>query len=591
MPLLLLGAALAGALLPASAPAMAYEERLYDAARRDASSLLASERSQRFRDRWESVIGKFQAIADRYPAAPQAPDALYQAGDLWRRLYKRSWLKDDLESARRAFERVARAYPRHALADDALLARADVLETLGRKKEAYQALQGLLSLYARRETAEKARARLADLSSFAPAPRQAAAMPRGGEVATPAAPPTAAFATVTEMRAWSNPEYTRVVIYASSPVKVTKRMLPADEKAGKSPRLFLDLSAARLARGLGDPIPVKDGLLRQVRSSQNDADTVRVVLDLDSVEDHLLFTMDNPFRVVLDVTGKGGRLPAVAGSVPLGGDTGEQPLSLTRQMGLGVKVIAIDPGHGGRDPGAIGPTGVQEKDVNLALARKLREILQQQGFQVHLTRENDVFIPLEDRPAFARDQGADLFISLHCNANRNRAMRGIATYFLGVAKDRESSEAAMLENAISENTMGDLEQILLDLARATNLRESSSLAESIQAVICREVRCRYSAAGEDNGVKQAPFYVLMGTTNSRRRPMPAVLLETSFISNREEEKLLADNGFQDLMARSISGGVKSYADSLSPAAMGVPPAHPAPAMDASPAAPPAREPS
>ncbi len=580
-------------LLPAAAPAKPYPERLYEAARRDADSLLASERSQRFRDRWESVIGKFSTIADKYPAAPQAPDALYQAGDLWRRLYRKSWLKDDLDRSRRSFERLVRAYPRHELADDALLARADVLETLGRKKEAYETLQDLLSRHPRRETAEKARAQLAELSSFSPAARRTAPAPRPAAAAgVPSAPATAAPVTVTEVRAWSNPDYTRVVIYASGPLKVTKRVLPADEKAGKTPRLFLDLTAARLARGLGDPIPVKDGLLHQIRSSQNDADTVRVVMDIDSIDDHLLFTMDNPFRVVLDVSGKGGKLPAAAEGAPAGGDTGDQPLSLARQMGLGVKVIALDPGHGGRDPGARGPTGVQEKDVNLAVARKLREFLQQKGYQVHLTRESDVFIPLEDRPAFARDHGADLFISVHCNANRNRAMRGIATYFLGVAKDRESSEAAMLENAISENTMGDLEQILLDLARAANLRESSSLAESIQAEICRGIRCRYSAAGEDNGVKQAPFYVLMGTTNSRRKPMPAVLLETSFISNPEEEKLLADPDFQDQLARSITDGVRSYADSLSPAAMGFPPSSSTPAEAASPApGPPAREPS
>jgi N-acetylmuramoyl-L-alanine amidase len=556
---------LATMLLPAgAAAARPYGDRLYDAAQRDADALLASERSMRYRDRWEAVIGKYQVVADRYPDCESAAAALFQAGDLWRRLYRRSWLKEDLSRSLKSFERIVRSYPRSELADDALLGQADVLETMGRKADAYKALRNLIDRYPRGDTVARARGKLTDLAAFAPAPPRKEPLSLSPRATAPSAP-----AAVSEVKTWSNPEYTRVVIYTSGPVTVKKHLLAANEAAGKPPRLFLDLFRARLARGLSDPIPVGDGLLRQVRSSQFDASTVRIVLDIDSLQDHLIFTMENPFRVVVDVTGKGGRIPAASDAPAMRGTT-DDPLSLARQMGLGVKVIVLDPGHGGKDPGAIGPTGLQEKDVNLALARALRDLLTGKGYDVFLTRETDVFVPLEARPAFARDHGADLFISLHCNANRNRAARGIATYFLGVAKDRESSEAAMLENAISENTLGDLEQVLLDLARASTLRESSSLAESLQATICRQVKCRYSAAGEDNGVKQAPFYVLMGTTNSRRKPMPAVLVETSFISNHEEEKLLADPAFQGSLVQALAGGVQAYVDSLGPAALGIP---------------------
>jgi len=174
-----------------------------------------------------------------------------------------------------------------------------------------------------------------------------------------------------------------------------------------------------------------------------------------------------------------------------------------------------------------------------------------------MTRETDVFVPLHERTAFANQNRADLFISIHTNASRNSRVRGIETYFLGVAKSREASETAMLENAISQQALSDLEKILLDLTRTSNLKQSSVLAESIQENLVWGIDGSFRGV-PNLGVKQASFYVLIGAQ------MPAVLVETSFISNPTGENLLSRQDYREQLARSILRGILSYALALSP---------------------------
>jgi N-acetylmuramoyl-L-alanine amidase len=234
----------------------------------------------------------------------------------------------------------------------------------------------------------------------------------------------------------------------------------------------------------------------------------------------------------------------------------DAPLPLAQQLGLGVRIIVLDPGHGGKDPGAIGPRGLKEKDVTLALAKRIKPLLEEQGYTVLLTRETDVFMGLPERTAFANQNRADLFISIHTNASRSNRVRGIETYFLGVAKSREASETAMLENAISQQALSDLEKILLDLTRTSNLKQSSVLAESIQESMFGGLSGKFSGI-RDLGVKQASFYVLIGAQ------MPAVLVETSFISNPTAERLLAKEDYRNALAQSILKGILRYVNGLS----------------------------
>jgi N-acetylmuramoyl-L-alanine amidase len=219
-----------------------------------------------------------------------------------------------------------------------------------------------------------------------------------------------------------------------------------------------------------------------------------------------------------------------------------------------VDVIVIDPGHGGRDPGAIGRRGTREKDVVLKVAKKLKRILEREtNLKVYLTRDSDVFVPLRERTRMANRLGADIFISLHCNFARSRTAQGIETYFLSEARTEWERAVAAFENAAlryeldsSIDTTDILKYILMDLAQTEFLKESQDLAAFVQEAMVKKTR-RLS-----RGVKQAGFYVLAGAY------MPSILVEISFISNVTEEKLLRSSKFQERIARGIADGIKEF---------------------------------
>ncbi|GAC1559096.1 MAG: hypothetical protein NVS2B9_20870 [Myxococcales bacterium] len=215
--------------------------------------------------------------------------------------------------------------------------------------------------------------------------------------------------------------------------------------------------------------------------------------------------------------------------------------------------MVIDPGHGGRDAGAIGPHGLREKDVALSIARKLASRLRAQGLEVVLTRDRDVFVPLDDRTRIANEARADLFVSIHCNAARKRKLSGVETWTLNVASNRYAARLAAFENAADERTVSDLRLILADLATKANASDARELASSVQTSLVRNLRSRVGSV-RDNGVKQALFYVLLGTH------MPSILVETAFLSNPEEEKRLRSARYQDGTAEAIARGVRDFLD-------------------------------
>lgn len=221
-----------------------------------------------------------------------------------------------------------------------------------------------------------------------------------------------------------------------------------------------------------------------------------------------------------------------------------------------VKIIVLDPGHGGKDPGATGKLSL-EKDITLDMAYLVKEKLEKQidGVKVLLTRSRDEFVSLQARTQFANNQHAHLFISLHCNAALAKTSQGIETFFLSTARTTESRAVEALENSVVMTYEGgqeavknydDLQMILADLHQSEQLEESSNLALRLQSSLIE------STNGVDRGVKQAGFYVLRGAF------MPSVLVELGFISNEEEEKKLMDKAYQQTLADSIVRGIKSF---------------------------------
>jgi len=227
--------------------------------------------------------------------------------------------------------------------------------------------------------------------------------------------------------------------------------------------------------------------------------------------------------------------------------------SLAAQLGLKVRRVVVDAGHGGKDTGAIGPHGLREKDMALAIARKVTARLRSLGFVVVMTRSGDTFVPLDDRTRIANEARADLFISIHCNAAKKRKLEGVETWTLNVASDRYAARLAAFENADADRTVSDLRLILADLATKANASDARDLAQSVQSSLMRTLRGSVGAV-HDHGVKQALFYVLLGTH------MPSILVETGFISNPAEEARLKSARFQEGTAEAIARGVKDFVD-------------------------------
>lgn len=214
--------------------------------------------------------------------------------------------------------------------------------------------------------------------------------------------------------------------------------------------------------------------------------------------------------------------------------------------------IVIDPGHGGKAPGAVGPNGEREKDITLAVSKEIARRLREKGFEVFLTRDTDVYLPLEERTAFANRNKADLFVSVHVNANEKDSLQGVETYFLNLTTDAASMKVAKRENAMTSASLGSLQLIIKDLMLNAKINESSRFASSIQNSIVSSLE-KSGHERKDHGVRQAPFYVLLGAQ------MPSVLVEIGFITNAVECRLLHEEAYQNSIIDGIVRGISTYA--------------------------------
>ena len=230
--------------------------------------------------------------------------------------------------------------------------------------------------------------------------------------------------------------------------------------------------------------------------------------------------------------------------------------SLIRTLGLKVGRIVIDPGHGGHDTGTVGPSGLQEKDLVLDIALKLKTLVEAKlGSEVLLTREDDTFIPLEERTAMANHSQADLFLSIHANSSRNRRVSGVETFFLDFASSAEAEEIAARENSSAQKTIFELQDLVQKIALKEKIDESRELAQIVQKTVTSQLQKAHSQT-RDRGVKQAPFIVLIGAN------MPSILSEVSFMSNPSDEKLLKSSGYRQKLAEALCRGIEAYAEAL-----------------------------
>ena len=505
-------------------------------------NLRENSRKMKYRDNWLRCIDKFQSVYDKDPDGPWAPAGLFMAATLYQKLYGYSHASDDLESAHSIFNQIITRFPGSRYQ---VKASSAIQDMPGSAKKPLAAEPDPI--------AEKIKSREDQTASIESNKGPSTRPARGG------------MATITNLRFWSNPNYTRVVIDADREADYYHHLLKKDPSLNKPQRLYVDLSDSRLGDQIRKSIPIHDDLLTDARAGQYTSDSVRVVVDIKSFETYKIFSLKDPFRIVIDVwgskTAKAPDAPRPSVTVKKGGKL--PPGSLAKQLALGVRRVVIDPGHGGKDYGAPGYLkGVHEKQVSLQIARQLaKKIKAELGLEVILTRNRDRFLTLEERTAFANTKSADLFISIHTNASRDRRAYGIETYFLNLATDEEAIRVAAMENATSTKNISDLQKILYDLMQNAKINESSRLAAYVQSSTIGHLKNKGYSRIKSKGVKQAPFYVLLGAQ------MPSILIETSFISNARECKRLISPKFQERLAEGIVEGIRSYIKATSPTAL------------------------
>ncbi|MBA4366100.1 MAG: N-acetylmuramoyl-L-alanine amidase [Desulfobacterium sp.] len=512
--------------------------------------LLENQKKQQDRKSWLYCIQKYKEVHRLNPYGPWAAAGLYKTGLLYAGLYRLSNINSDRKEALTFFEQIIKQYPKSRYKNQAVdeIRRISIISPVVESTEVR---------YIKRKAGL--------LQKKINPPKIPEQEPAAKETPLPLFPK--GFSTVKDLRFWSNPNYTRIVIDSDKETSFTHCLLKKDPSISKPERLYVDLSKSRLGKTFEKTKQINDDLLKDARAGQYTADTVRVVIDIKSFKNYKIFSLKNPFRIVIDVWGKNGKQEKYVKKSPpekaYYPSTNKKitPSAIAKQLALGVQTIVIDPGHGGHDFGAPGYIkGTHEKDIVLKLAKNLaRKIKDTIHCNVILTRETDRFLTLEERTAIANTKNADLFISIHTNASRDKRAYGIETYFLNLATDDESIMVAAKENATSTKNISDLQSILLDLMQNAKINESSRLATHVQDSMFHRLREQYNQI-KSKGVKQAPFYVLLGAQ------MPAVLIETAFISNESECKRLINSTYQERVCDSILLGIRNYIKETNPTA-------------------------
>ena len=549
------------------------------------------------RKSYTTMGDKFYKIYADNPSGKYADDALLGAARAYRRSFERFNMQIDLDKSLNYYRMVQGAFS-SAAARRAYIESADIFLARRDSTSAKFTLNKLIQKHPNSAEAREAEKKLASLgtNNRSAITRPNPVITANNQVKQPVNRPvkepvkniaeeddkdvvsvsagkdsgaTASGKTVNVhgIRYFSDQDYTRIVIDLSNNAEYTSHWLKADAALHKPPRLTIDINNSILGSNVSRNLSIKDGLLSAVRLGYHPQDKrTRVVLDSENVKDFTVFQMSNPSRIVVDVFSserkEEAKRPVIASNnqAPKSAkpstdmktkrpDDLPKDITLGAALGLKIRTIVIDPGHGGKDPGAV-YNGLKEKDIVLEISKYLYEYLKADpDLNIHLTRDRDIFIPLEERTAIANKLKADIFVSIHANAAKNRAATGLETFVFNVTNDRAALEVAALENQATTKSISDLQGILKDILKYSKLEESVSLAGSVQSCLVKNVK---ATAKQNLGVKQAPFYVLVGAT------MPAILVETGFLSNNDDASKLKSSAYRKKVAKGIYDGIKEY---------------------------------
>ncbi|MBN1223044.1 MAG: N-acetylmuramoyl-L-alanine amidase [Candidatus Aminicenantes bacterium] len=356
-----------------------------------------------------------------------------------------------------------------------------------------------------------------------------------------------------DLRNHTHPTFTRIVVDIGKLREYYYSQLASPD------RIYVDIYQSKLNPILHGKTEILDNdYINKIRIAQKNQTTVRVVAEIDfsKIQKYHVWHLFDPFRVVIDIYPKQSALDKSPAASPRPAEPAKDGYSMVRQLGLGIQRIVIDPGHGGKDPGCIGKNGLQEKDVVLDVCKELQKLLSAQtGLEVILTRETDIFLPVENRPVIANQKRADLYISVHANAFPNIKRSGVQTFFLNFSQDDSITTIAARENATSTKNISEMKTIITKITQNSKIVESKELAEKIQKNLSGTLSKEYTGV-KDLGAKGGPFWVLIGGE------MPSVLVEISHLSNTKEAERLKTQKYRRLVAQGIVNGIKDYMESL-----------------------------
>jgi len=537
------------------------------------------------------VVAAYERIVLKYPASGYSDNALWQAANLSLLAYQRFGDEADRDKAHKLFAALRSQYPSSKFAKSARAADA-------------AAVGDADSTPASPADAESTDADRTAAPAIGAAQTSADTKGATATIGKKESRPVPGTVLLKDIHRTLMPDGVRITIDLGSEVSYHQ------EEVDNPKRVFFDLKGVSAASSLQDTaLKFDDDVVREIRLGRHPQNTTRVVMDLEGIDAYNVYPMYAPYRLVIDfkrsATAKAtgtvppplvASLPApqpptesnpaplaapaappapkpdvkaaktdaratlpskpaasVAVAPPAANSNGK--FSLSRQLGLGVSRIVIDAGHGGHDPGAQG-NGINESELTLDIAQRLEKLLDKQpGVDVVMTRDTDVFIPLQERTAIANREGADLFLSIHANASRSPAARGIETYFLNFATNPEAEAVAARENAGSAQSMHNLPDIVKAIALNNKINESRDFAETVQKSMVRRLKTKNKTL-RDLGVKQAPFVVLIGAG------MPSVLAEMSFLTNKQEGALLKTGAYRQQIAQALFDAVVSYQPAL-----------------------------
>ena len=544
---------------------------LYDRAQRAHFDLKANSELRGDSSGWQKVVEAYLLVIDSYPNDPLVDDIIFIIGGVYKEMYEHFGDRSYLDRAISYYRTVLRDHPQSYLQQAALFAIGQIQEEHFRQPD--QALityNELIERFPKGYKTASARKRIevlkkSDSKQTSEKVRSASAEEHIGNKTEDPVEVGASLepATIKDIRTYFGENSGRVTIELSGEVKFEYEQLPEPNR-----RIFFDLHNVNIAESKlpTDSIPISNRYLKRIRLGQFSPVVARVVLDFDAFRNYKVFTLPSPFRIVFDLYGAGSGPTYSAAKAngriedsPEGARTNlDGSYSLSRQLGAKVTTIVLDPGHGGKDPGAIGFSGLKEKDLTLDIAKRLKVLAEKEmpGITVKLTRSSDTFLPLEKRTALANAEEADMFFSIHANASRRSGRNsGIETYYMNFASDKDAEELAAKENAYSQFNQAKLNDVLKKITLNNKKEESRDLARFVQTNLLSATKTINKYA-HNLGVKSAPFVVLIGAD------IPSVLVEVGFIDHQVEGKLALRSDYRDRIARGLLNGIKAYVESL-----------------------------